>query len=226
MDHACHYWHDPFIIMSNMRHLPLIILVCALTLIAAGCTNNQTQIQPTTPPDRITTSVPVGSIETAYPPSAASEFPASSSGIQTAYPLPEGSAGTQLPIGVVPSPPTEAPEPDPGMASISGVLYSYTIKQAIAGTGFFLIPAVGPDKKDVPPIIVSPEASKGEIISRSDNSGNISIKDIPPGNYYLVVWAPMNWSVAQISEEDTNPLLLELSAGSRIPLGVIYISWP
>lgn len=208
-----------------MKHTLLIVLVCAVLLMVAGCTNNQTQIQQTTPPDQLTTAYPGSGAETAYP-STGSVIPTSSNGIEGAYPLPGGSSATPLPIGVIPAAPQEAPEPDPGMASISGVLYSYTIKQAIAGTEFFLIPAVGPDKKNVPNIIVSPDAARGEIISQSDAVGNISLKSIPPGNYFLVVWAPMSWSIAQISEEDPNPLLLELSAGSQIPLGVVYISWP
>ncbi len=153
-------------------------------------------------------------------------MPSTSTNIQTAYPSTGGSISTPLPEGALPAAPQEALEPDPGKASISGVLYSFTIKQVIPGTGFYLIPAVGPEKKDVPPIIVAPEASRGEIISRSDDNGNIYIKDIPPGNYYLVIWAPLNWSVAQISEDDSTPLLLELNAGSRIPLGIIYVSWP
>jgi len=133
---------------------------------------------------------------------------------------------TPLPMGVLPTAPQEAPEPDSGKASISGILYSYTIQQVIAGTEFFLIPAVGPAKTEVPPIIVGPEASRGEIISQSDYSGIVSLKNIPPGNYYLVVWAPMSWSIAQKSETETTPLFLELKAGSRVPLGIVYISWP
>ncbi len=203
------------------RIIKLTILFCAVLILSIGCRN----IKLTTVPTEISNPYPTGSIETSYPSSAGNETSSNPSAIQTAYPS-TSAIFTPVPIGVIPAAPPDAPEPDPGKASISGVLYSYTIKQAVPGTGFYLLPAVGTDKNQVPPIIVSPEATKGDIISQSDNTGIISIKDIPPGNYFLVVWAPLNWSVAQKSESDTSPLLLELNSGSQNPLGVIYISWP
>ena len=133
---------------------------------------------------------------------------------------------TMLPEGVLPEAPKKAPDTTSDTASISGVLYSYNNRQVIPQTEFFLIPAVGPEKRDVPPVIVSPESKRGEIISTSGDSGEINLKDIPPGNYYIVIWAPMNWVIAQNSESDITPRLIELKAGSRIPLGVVYVSWP
>ena len=209
-----------------MRNIITTIVICSILILASGCTNNQATIQPTALPSEVIGASPSSPVETAYPSAIGNETPSTSNNIQTAYPSTDGDISTAFPEGSLPVAPLEALEPNPGMASISGVLYSFTIKQVIQGTGFFLIPAVGPEKRDVPPIIVAPEASRGEIISRSADNGDISMKDVPPGNYYLVVWAPLNWSVAQISAEDSTPLLLELKAGSRIPLGVIYISWP
>jgi hypothetical protein len=199
----------------------VLIFVCIIVTLLSSCTNTKLTASPTAtnPPN------PTGSIETAYPALPGSEAPTNSSNNQSAYPI-TGDNFTPVPVGVVPSPPQDAPEPDPGKASISGALYAYTIKQALPGTGFYLLPAVGPDKKGTPLAIVEPDPSKGDIIGHTDNTGMILMKDIPPGNYFLVVWAPLNWSLAQKSEADTSPMLIELSAGSRLALGVIYVSWP
>jgi len=207
-----------------MRNILFTFAFCAAIIFSAGCTNKQGSTQPTLAPTETGIAYPIENVETVYPP--LSEGSSNPENIEMAYPSLNGDNATPLPIGVVPPAPKEAPQPDPGKASISGVLYSYTMKQAIPETGFYLLPAVGPEKKGIPSALVAPDASKGAIISRSDAAGNISIKDIPPGNYYLVVWAPMNWTIAQISEQDTTPMLLELNDGSRTPLGVIYISWP
>jgi hypothetical protein len=221
--HASFYWHGSFIIIGNMKNILISFFVIAALFFVTGCTASSSSTQLTPSPAEANPTYTSGNVETAYPSTIITE---AYSNIETAYPSTDQNYPTPLPAGVLPTAPQEAPVPDPGKASISGVLYSHTINQVVVGTGFYLLPAVGPEKKDVPSIIVAPDPSKGDIISYSDNNGDISINDIPPGNYYLVVWAPMNWSIAQTSEQDTTPRLLELNAGSRVPLGVIYISWP
>jgi hypothetical protein len=78
----------------------------------------------------------------------------------------------------------------------------------------------------VPPILIGPRPEKGDIGSRSDGSGFVEMRDIPPGNYYLVVWAPYNWSIAQVSDVDSTPHLIKLEPNQRALLEVIYLSWP
>jgi hypothetical protein len=141
-----------------------------------------------------------------------------------AYPGPEGKQ--TLPTQITPNPPADAPGPEPGKASVSGTLYSPTSKMVIAGTQFYLTPGWGADHREVPPIFVGPQVDKGDISLISDSQGNFSVNNIPPDNYYLVVWAPLTWDVAQISETDTNLLLLELKADQQFPLGIVYVSWP
>jgi hypothetical protein len=200
-----------------------IISIFILFLLTAGllvaCTNNQTSSPVTSVPSQANNSPTEANIETAYPLLSGNEA-------ATPYPILGETEATPLPSGVLPVAPNEAPKPEAGMASISGVLYSYTTGQTVGGTEFFLIPGVGPEKKDVPIVLVAPDASRGEIIGRSDDNGNIALQNIPPGNYFLIVWAPMSWSVAEKSNTDKAPLLLELDAESQIPLGVIYLSWP
>lgn len=161
--------------------------------------------------------------------------PPASPALQGGYPAPIQEATgypsgkiytTMLPEGVLPEAPKNAPEATSDTAAISGVLYSYTNRQVIPQTEYFLIPAVGPEKRDVPPVIVSPDSKRGDIIATSGDVGEINLKNIPPGNYYLVIWAPMNWSVVQNSASDIAPRLIELKAGNSVPLGVLYASWP
>ncbi len=203
-----------------MRNIILTIVFCTAIIAVAGCG----KAQQTPLPTATTNPIPTSAIETAYP-GPGNTTPLSPNALQTAYPAGKGNTTTVV-IGEIPIAPQEAPEPDAGKASISGALYSYTIKQALPGTGFYLLPAVGADNNQVPSVIVAPDAAKGDIIGRSDDSGIVSMKDVPPGNYYLVVWAPLSWSVAQVSEADTSPLYIKLEAGTRLALGVIYVSWP
>jgi hypothetical protein len=150
-------------------------------------------------------------------------YPVPQDGISP-YPIEEG--GQIQPILITPNPPLDAPEPEAGKASISGTLYSPIQKMVIPVTQFYLTLGWGEDHSEMPPAFVGPQVDKGDINLMSDSQGNFSVNDIPPGNYYLVVWAPLTWDVAQISDIDTQPLLLELKPDQNRPLGIVYISWP
>ncbi len=124
-------------------------------------------------------------------------------------------------------PPAGAPIPTQGKASISGLVYSYTSGQTVLKTLFYLTPAVGPDKTQMPALLVGPEASNGDLQGETDEHGQITLNDIPPGNYYLIVWAPpYSWSEAQLSADDHAPRLIKLSPKQSLPLGIVYVSWP
>lgn len=142
----------------------------------------------------------------------------------SAYPMAEGLEN--LPTQITPNPPANAPEPEAGKGSISGTLYSPTQKMVIPDTQFYLTPGWGEDHLEVPPIFVGPQVDKGDISLITDNLGNFSVNNIPPDNYYLVVWAPMTWDVAQVSETDIQPMLLEIMADQMYPYGIVYVSWP
>jgi hypothetical protein len=96
----------------------------------------------------------------------------------------------------------------------------------LPGTQAYLTPGWDDDQRSLPAAFVGPQPEKGDILFFSDNVGNFSIKNIPPGNYYLVVWAPLNWVVAQISETEAIPLLLEIKPDQRVNLGIVYLAWP
>jgi hypothetical protein len=122
--------------------------------------------------------------------------------------------------------PAEAPPPVSDRASISGTLYSYTIKRILPETVFYLTSAVGEDRRSMPPILVGPIDERGDIRGVTDINGQFAMNDIPPGNYFLVAWAPYNWAPAEISEIEQRARLIELVAGQREALGILYLSWP
>jgi hypothetical protein len=127
---------------------------------------------------------------------------------------------------LTPMPPLDAPAPDPGMASLSGALYSYTIQKVIAETMFYLTPAGGENRDALPPFLAGPDPARGDITSHSDVYGNFTFTDLPPGSYFLIVSAPYNWCPAETSPDDPSALLIRLRAGDRLALGVVYVSWP
>ena len=167
------------------------------------------------------TELPLPTSASAFIPSEV--YPAPQNEIST-YPMGDGEQ--TLPTQITPNPPADAPQPEPGKASISGTLYSPTQKMVIPDTQFYLTLGWGEDQREVPPVFIGPQVDKGDINLISDSQGNYSANNIPPGNYYLVVWAPMTWDIAQISESDTQPYLLEIRSDQKYPLGIVYISWP
>lgn len=119
---------------------------------------------------------------------------------------------------------TDPPFPALGKASISGLLYSFTGKGPIPSTLYYLTPAREPGT--LPNILVGPREENGDIRGISDEKGRIFLNNIPPGNYYLVVWAPYNWIFAVESEVDTSPRLITLEPNQRLNLGLVYLAWP
>lgn len=125
-----------------------------------------------------------------------------------------------------PEPPAEAPPPIQGKASISGVVYSYTIARIVPKTLFYLTPAVGEGQNLMPTLLIGPEEQNGDIHGTTNLLGQINLDDVPPGNYYLIVWAPYNWSIAENSPSEQRPRLIELNQGDSKALGILYVSWP
>ena len=127
---------------------------------------------------------------------------------------------------LTPMPPADAPQPEAGMAALSGALYSYTINKIIPETMFYLTKAEGENRDTMPAFLAGPDPARGDIIEQSDPYGNFQLNDIPPGSYFLVVSAPYNWCPAENSPDDPAPRLIRLAAGDRLALGIVYVSWP
>lgn len=117
-------------------------------------------------------------------------------------------------------------EPEAGKAALSGVLYTFTGNGPIPGTVFYLTPALGEEEPRPPLVLTGPHAEAGEIAGVSDTRGRFALNNIPPGNYYLVVWAPYNWILATKSDTDMDPLLITLEPDQRLDLGLVFLSWP
>lgn len=147
----------------------------------------------------------------------------------TVSPSPTGSPrGEPTPVQSEPLPVSsqDPPAPGPGKASISGVLYTFTGKGPIPGTAFYLIPAGDGDQSEPPPAMMGIREENKDVSGQSDNQGRIVLNNIPPGRYYLAVWAPYNWIVAVESDVNPTPRLIVLEPDQRLNLGVIYLSWP
>jgi hypothetical protein len=122
--------------------------------------------------------------------------------------------------------PANAPFPEEGKASISGALFSFTIHRIIPETTFYLTPGIGKESKNMPVVLIGPDTEHGDIRGFTDSLGKFEMNNISPGNYYLIVWAPYNWEPAVGPDEEHKPFLIELKAGDREALGVLYVSWP
>lgn len=117
----------------------------------------------------------------------------------------------------------EAPSSERGRASLSGVLYSYSISCVIPGTVFYLVKRKTNEHLD---LLFGPSAESGDIRGISDNMGKFVLANIPPGQYYLAVWAPYNWILAVESPEETKPRLFIIEPNRRYNFGIIYVPWP
>ncbi|HNT54616.1 MAG TPA: hypothetical protein PKG95_07880 [Anaerolineaceae bacterium] len=121
-------------------------------------------------------------------------------------------------------PPTEAPTPDAGMASLSGLLYVPREELILAATQFYLCAAEGENLDQLPSIqVVGGIASRGDIVAVTNEKGEFFLNNIPPGNYFLIVSPPNNVIISVNSTADKTPLLIKLSADQQLPLGVVIV---
>jgi hypothetical protein len=129
---------------------------------------------------------------------------------------------------ISPSPtPTPAPtlaRPAPGEAAIQGKLIVTGTQQPLSETVFYLTPGIG-EQGDEPPVALGAIQAQ-DIQGRTEMDGSFVLTDVPPGNYYMVIWAPLNWSILPEPDQDETPRLLELEAGQTLNLGEMVIIWP
>jgi hypothetical protein len=155
-------------------------------------------------------------------------YPAPSSASEKAYPAPaRAPAATVIQRTLVfPLPPHTAPPPRPGQASISGLLFSISTLAPIPETLFYLTPATGEEHDRMPILLAGPDVTRGDVTTRTTDNGVFQLDSIPPGEYFLIVASPGSWREAVRSEVDPSPLLISLSAGQRLALGVVSVIWP
>lgn len=122
--------------------------------------------------------------------------------------------------------PTDVPTPSQGKATVAGVLYSMSIKSLVPGTLIYLAPGAGPDKRAIPPAFIGPTGTAGSVRGQSNDRAQFILTDVPAGYYYLVVAAPLSWSLGWSAEADQKPLLIEAKENQTLSLGIVYLSWP
>jgi hypothetical protein len=173
-------------------------------LLLTACSSNVTTVSPT--------NVPSG---TGYP---------AMTGTQSAdaYPGPNIAPNPTVDINKI-NPPKDAPQPENGKASISGILYSKTSFTALTNFLVYLTPAQGPDKNLVPPVLVGPLEDKGDVKAITDQTGKFEINNLAPGNYYFIVRNPTTYDVATVSMDTDTPRMITLSENQRLPLGIVIV---
>lgn len=195
----------------SIRHIVHLLFGYLIILMLAGC--GEADATPTPQSE----DVVVVTQESAIP--AFTATPEFVSPLSTVSPL-----GTVSPLA---TPFTlSLPDPVEDGAVVGGELYSIVFDTVIPGTAFYFTPAIG-DDADIPPsVYVGSDAEKGDVLSQSDESGRFIIPNIPPGNYFLVVWAPYSWVIALEDETSTTPKLFVFETGQQYDLGRLYFDWP
>lgn len=173
----------------------------------------------------IKTGIPTADYTTGYPAGQSSKP-------EVAYPV--NSDGTDLSdtvniqqktydineLPVAPDPLT----PEEGKGSVSGVMFSASSRFTIPQTLIYLTFGWGDSQEEIPAVFMGP--GKNDIVSQTDENGQFSINNIPPGKYYLLMAAPpYDWALGYIDSELT-PLRVNIEPGTKIASGVVYVYWP
>jgi hypothetical protein len=122
---------------------------------------------------------------------------------------------------------TEAAEPEEGLASVAGVVYSFgTVPGAVRGTQVYMEAADEVDGEFFPPAVsLGPKVADGDIIVETNDLGQLQMQ-IPPGNYYAAVWTVYDWKLVNAEANDQAPRLITVEEGDQLDLGVLYVYWP
>jgi hypothetical protein len=142
--------------------------------------------------------------------------------IVTGYPVPQNSNIVKVDPKIL-NLPKEAPLPDNGYSSLSGVLFSKGNSTILGNFRFYLTPAQGTDNNLVPPVLVGPVKTKGDISGITDKNGKFEVNNLKPGNYYLVVIMPSDYLVALMPETQDTPNIIKLAPNQRSVLGLVTV---
>ena len=115
-----------------------------------------------------------------------------------------------------------APMPLPGRGVVRGGIISRLTGMPIADTSVYLVRGVGPNRDEMPPLWPGPV--EGDLRGRTDIHGWFVFENVPPGVYYMTVWAPLDYVV--IEEGFNRPLSLNVQADQILDLGLMAIYWP
>ncbi|MCC6457420.1 MAG: hypothetical protein IT328_20865 [Caldilineaceae bacterium] len=210
------------------QHLGRLTLLLITALLVAACGGNEPTPTPAAAPAATTAPAAATPEEPAGAPESPLDQPESpllqpESPLTTAPASPPQTEEDAIALAAE----TAAPEPAEGFGSLSAVLWSHGIKQAIFGTQFYLTPADEVDGEFVPPeIYFGPQPENGDVGSKTNLIGQVQLDNIPPGHYYMLVWTVYNWLSVFQSPDSTEPLLITIEEGDQLELGVLYSNWP
>lgn len=219
----------------NIKSWSIAFSLCLTAVIIAACGGRaEPTATPTMAPTVAPTAAPIATEAVAEPASAPEsplaqpesplEQPESPLTV-AATPVPDWPRSEEAALAVAEQ--TTPPVPQEGAGSIGGVIYSYGIREAVPGTQFYLTPADEVDGEFVPPeIYFGPRPEMGDVVGQTSMTGQIQLDNVPPGNYYLMLWTVYNWLSVYPSRENSAPLLITVEPGDQLDLGLLYVNWP
>lgn len=130
-----------------------------------------------------------------------------------------------IPTATTAYPTPTAPTPAQGKGVVRGGFFSTTTDMAVAETSVYLVRGVGPERDEMPPVWPGPV--EGDVKGRTDKQGWFVISDVPPGVYYVAIWAPLDWFILdEYRDGMRQPTALDVHADQVVDLGYMVVSWP
>ena len=121
---------------------------------------------------------------------------------------------------------TATPTLTPGLGCLTGHAVMVANGAGIPGTTYYLAPALGAEDPHPPVMYAGPDREQGHVPGVSGSRGEIDLRDVAPGRYYLALWAPYDWVLAVRSSASEEPLLITIEPDTCTELGEIWFSWP
>lgn len=130
------------------------------------------------------------------------------------------------PVSPIPQPTPTIAKPAKGKAAIRGAIISTTTQRPVGDTLIYLTAGLGEKKDLFPPLLAGPQEK--DIQGYTDKQGWFTVNNVPPGNYYLIIWAPLSWTPLNHAQGANagQPILLKLQPDQTLDLGEMTVIWP
>ena len=115
----------------------------------------------------------------------------------------------------------EIPAPSEGTAVIHGVLISLSDENSPYIAPALYLGTLLSANNGEGPYLGSISVDEDPLGQQATN-GKFLFTDVPPGNYGLFIWTPVNAFIIK-DEKTTEPIIMEIAAGETIDLGTIYV---